>query len=125
METMAAVVGRRVDALADDRDVGMRRRRAVTPAEKRSTASADPAGALSVAFAHDDQPKARISAWSRPTALFSASSEQAVRTNQFGQALRLMRRRHLAAAAHFDSLRLPRQPRRPDPASPPPMMWMS
>ena len=53
--------------------------RSVTAAAKpsRSTASAEPAGTLCAsAAAMISEPSARISAWSRPTALCSASSER-------------------------------------------------
>ena len=74
------MVGQRVDPLAHDRDVRMRRRRArVTSSAKasRSTASADPAGTLCwSAQRMISEPSRRISWWSRPTALFSASSER-------------------------------------------------
>ena len=48
------------------------------------------------------EPSARISWWSRPTALCSASSRaEAVRADHLGEAVGLVRGRRVAAAAHF------------------------
>jgi hypothetical protein len=69
----------RVDPLAHEFDIGMPRDRLRDASAKpsRSTASADPAGTLMrMSQARITEPSSRISAWSSPTALCSASSER-------------------------------------------------
>ena len=77
----------------------------VTSAAKpsRSTASAEPAGTRWLSAARMiSEPSARISWWSSPTALFSASSRaEAVRADHLGEAVAFVRWRPVAAAAHF------------------------
>jgi hypothetical protein len=83
---------------------------AVTAAEKpsRSTARALPAGTRWASAARMiSEPSARISAWSRPTALLlGIVGAEAVRADQFGKAVALVRRRRLARAAHFGEAHL-------------------
>ena len=72
--------GQGVDPLADDLDIGMRGEPSRSPPRRsrrgRPPAPSRPAPGARRPRAMISEPSARISAWSRPTALFSASSER-------------------------------------------------
>ena len=100
------MIGKGVDPLADDRDVaGGFRWRAVTSSAKasRSTARAEPAGnAVLVGGAHDQRAeRAHLLVEKADGIVLGIVGPEAVGADHLGEAVGLVRRGHVPAAAHF------------------------